>query len=227
MPGKDDKIVIEGIELFTDRLLDLLVTSTFKIGTPNAPVKEGITAEYTIRRADKAYSSRSMTRSMQHFESEGTKGDAISLFQQNIRLSPDQWRFQIEHSGNRFVGVHMNIIGMNCQRHRVNGADCINCSNVVDMSMCVEDIFGGEFQILNMFNDAVRFVAGVDYNRFECLRTGIQVTILLKCTDRHTGDNRCLFLLRIGHTLHYPFPGLTEIDIVLHYNTALSGRKEI
>src|SRR5205807_1081992 len=131
MPWKDDKTVVEGIELLTDRCLNLLVASAFKIGTPDAAVKEGITAEYTIGTADKA--------------------------------------------------------------------DPTGC-----MSVSVEDIFGDEFQFLNMFNDAVRFVAGVDNDRFERLGTGIQVTILLKCSDRHTRDNRCLLLLRFGHALFHP-----------------------
>jgi hypothetical protein len=64
MPGKDDKIVVEGIELLTDRCLNLLVASAFKIGTPDAAVKESITAEYTIGTADKADPTGCMARSV-------------------------------------------------------------------------------------------------------------------------------------------------------------------
>lgn len=47
-------------------------------------------------------------------------------------------------------------------------------------------------------------------NRFECLRTGIEITIFLKYTNRYTSYNRRQFFIRLGHRVS-SFSFLLEI----------------
>jgi hypothetical protein len=50
-----------------------------------------------------------------------------------------------------------------------------------------------------MLYDAFRLVARVDDDCFECLGTGIQVTVLLKHADRNTYDLRHVLVVLFGH----------------------------
>src|SRR5207244_13518488 len=92
---------------------------------------------------------------------------------------------------------------MDCQRHRIDGADGIDGANVIDMPMCVDDIFGNELILLDMLYDAFRLVARVDDDGFERLRTGVQVTILLKHADCDTYNFQHVLLVRFGHATFF------------------------
>jgi hypothetical protein len=75
------------------------------------------------------------------------------------------------------------------QRHRIDGADRIDGTDVINMPMGVDDIFGNELVLLDIRYDALRLIARVDNYCLERLGTGIQVTALLKCDDSHTYDS--------------------------------------
>ena len=80
---------------------------------------------------------------------------------------------------------------------------------MVDMPMCVDDIFGNKLVFLDMLYDAFRLVARVDDDRFECLGTGVQVTVLLKHADRDTYDLRHVLVVLFGHATFFLLLTLT------------------
>src|SRR5215469_3074410 len=120
------------------------ITSPFKICASNTAIKEGITAEYTVGVAHKANATGSVTRSMQHLERERAERDRISLLQQNIWFSLDERRWTIEHLCSAFICIHIHIGGVDSQWHRVDSTHLVNCADVVDMTMGVDDICGDE-----------------------------------------------------------------------------------
>ncbi len=69
--------------------------------------------------------------------------------------------------------------------------------------MCVDDIFGNELILLDMLYDAFRLVARVDDDGFERLRTGVQVTVLLKHADCDTYNFRHVLFVRFGHATFF------------------------
>src|SRR6266702_776550 len=119
--------------------------------------------------------------------------------QQNIRLALHKRCWTIEHLRHVLIGIHRHIIRVDCQRHRIDGADCVDGADVVDMPMRVDDILGNELILLDVPYDALRLVARVDNDRFKRLGAGGQVTVLLKDADGHTYDNRHLLFVLFGH----------------------------
>jgi hypothetical protein len=133
------------------------------------------------------------------FQRECTKGDRVAFIEQNIRLALDKRCWTIEHLRRTLIGIRIDIIRVDCQRHRIDGADRIDGTDVVNMPMRVDDLFGNELILLDIFYDALRLVARVNYDCFKCLRTGIQVTVLLKHADCHTYDSRQLLFVHFEH----------------------------
>src|SRR5260370_3130920 len=201
MSRKHHQVIFKRIQLLTDRFLDLLIASTLKVSPSYTTIEEGIDGEYTIGATHQADTTASMARSMQHFQCECTKGDRVAFIEQNIRLALDKRCWTIEHLRRILIGIHVDIIRVDCQRHRIDGADRIDGTDVVNMPMRVDDIFGNKLILLYIRYDALRLVARVDNDCFKCLRTGIQVTVLLKHADSHTYDSRQLLFVLFGHAL--------------------------
>src|SRR5260221_14330609 len=112
-------------------------------------MKEGIATEYAVRTTYKADTTGRVARSVQHLECQCAERERISFFQQHVRFSFDERRWPIEHFCSVLISIHINIGGMDCHWHGINGAQFINTPNGVGMSMWVEDIFWGELQRFN------------------------------------------------------------------------------
>ena len=92
---------------------------------------------------------------------------------------------------------------------RIDGADGIDGTDVVDMPMRVDDVFGDKLVLLDVLYDAFRLVARVDDDRFECLGTGVEVTVLLKHADRDTYDLRHVLIVLFRHAAFFLLLTLT------------------
>src|SRR5260370_13324956 len=104
-----------------------------------------------------------MTRSVQHLERECAKGDRISLFQQNIWFSLYERRWTIEHLCGAFICIHKSIGGMDSQWHRIDSAHLIDCADVVDINMFVDDFFWDELLLLYKLYYSFRLLYPVHY----------------------------------------------------------------
>src|SRR5947209_4716128 len=89
-----------------------------------------------------------------------------------------------------------------------NGIDLaygIDSADVINMSMGVDDILRNELQFLDGLYDLLRLVAWIDDYCLTCLWTSIEIAVLLKHADRHTGDDRCLVFccFHFGHAVWF------------------------
>src|SRR6266849_2651564 len=170
MSREDNEIIVERIQLLTNRTDQLFIISPFKICAPDAAVEEGITAKHAVGMAHQAHTTGGMTRSMQHFECQCAKRDRIAFFQENIRFSLHKWCPASIHSCYTLVCVHMNIVGMDCQWYGVDLTHSIDRTDMVDMTVSIDDIFGNEFEFRDALQDAFCLIARVNNDCLQRLR---------------------------------------------------------
>ncbi|GHO92982.1 hypothetical protein KSF_030300 [Reticulibacter mediterranei] len=89
---------------------------------------------------------------------------------------------------------------MDRERNGVDLADCINGTDMVNMSVCVENIPGGNLKFFDRGENAFRLISRIDDNRFLCARTGKKITILFKIAHRDASDDGLpLWYFQFGH----------------------------
>src|SRR5579859_7658253 len=219
MARKNDQIIVEGIEFLANRGHNLLVVSPWKIGASNTAIKEGITTENTVRLAEQADPTGSMSGGVQDLQRKGAEGDAITLVEQDIWFAFDQWCGASIHTCRTLVSVHGNISRVNHQRDRIDLAHGIDGTDVIDMSMRVDDIFRNEFQLLDRLQNTFCLIARINDDRLTRLRAGIEIAIFLKIAHRHASNNRHLISVNVlvGHWERSSWPWRT-INTETHYN---------
>src|SRR2546421_10205392 len=209
MSWKDNKLVFQRIQLFTNRAENLIIVSPLEVRPAYAAIKERISTKHTIGTTNQAYTPRSMAGRMEDLKRECTESKAIPFLQQHIWLPCYKWRGPTIQLRDTFIRIHTNIIWMDRQRHGINGAHCVNRTHVVDMAVRVNNIPGDKLKFLNSVQNTFSLITGVNNNRLARLRTGIEVTVLLESANRHTGNDwhrvsRLLFN-NIRHTV-FSFP---------------------
>src|SRR5579872_2186482 len=216
---EDNQVVVKRIELLADGFDNLLIVAAGEVGTPNAAIEQCIAAKDAVGFAHQTDATGGMTGCMQDCQRKRTKGKDIALLQKNIWFSMHKRRGTAKHLRSALICVHIDIIWMNRQRHRIDRAHGVNSADMVYVTMRIDDIFGDKVQFLHRFQNTFGLIAGVNNHCLVCFWTRIEVTIFLERADRHTGHNGhmlsrhsvTLLILAIRHLALTPLPALAYV----------------
>src|SRR5579875_74061 len=170
---KNHQFFIQLVELLANRGDKLLKVASWKIRSPDTSPEEGIAAEDAVGAAEQADPAGSMSGRVQNFQRKATEREAVAFLEQDIWLAFHQGSLTSKPLGSQLVCVHKDVVGMDSQVYGINGADLINRADMIDVTMCVNDIFGNEVEFLNTSQNASGFISGINNYRFQRLRAGI------------------------------------------------------
>src|SRR5205085_300872 len=102
----------------------------------------------TGRVTDEADTAGRVTGGMQHLEGERAEGDAVPFLQKNIGFSFDEGCSASKKGCHTYICIHVDISWMDGKWDGVDLAYGVDSSDVVNMSMCIDNILRNELQFL-------------------------------------------------------------------------------
>src|SRR5262249_14145219 len=164
-----------------------------QVRAPDAAGKEGVTGKKLrcsqlnfadSRRQEKTGASRRMTWCVHHLRMQMAPAENIAIAEHLVNLT-DRGRRNAEKGGLLIHSVIKRQIGA---VHQDGGTgvrvELLQAAHVVNVRVCADDRFYGEFVAADEIHDSADFVARIEHERFACGRIADDRTVALKHANR-------------------------------------------